>query len=147
MEINKKEIDNTINPIGNLPLPRPIQARKCECDCGYTFHPKRRDQIYLNKQHADFAYNHGKRKAKNRNRNKIEKILLRNDRIFDKHYKPARNVDYVDCHYDVIKAEGFDFAYHAGKGEEDGVDYYFTYNYNYYIYIENKIKMIKILKQ
>jgi len=141
------EIDKVLDLNIDSPLPRPIPERDCECGCGYRFQPKRNDQVYLNKQHADYAYNHGKRKVKNHNRNNIEKILWRNDRILDKHYKPARNVDYVDCHCDVIKAEGFDFAYHAGKAEEDGVDYYFTYNYNYYIYFTNQIKMIKILKQ
>ncbi len=147
MEIDKKEINNTINPKENLPLPRPIQARKCECGCGYTFHPNRRDQIYLNKQHADFGYNHGKRKLKNRNRNKVEKILLKNDNILEKHYKAEGRVERVDRYFDVIKAEGFNFSYHVGKGVEDGIVYYFTYNYNYFIHTLNKIKMIKILKK
>ncbi len=143
MEIDKKEINNTINPKENLPLPRPIQARKCECGCGYTFHPNRRDQMYLNKQHADFGYNHGKRKLKNRNRNKVEKILLRNDNILEKHYKAEWNTKEVVCYFDVIKADGFIFDYNVGKREIDKIEYYFTYNYYYHIYPVNKIKILK----
>ncbi len=147
MEADSRAKDEILEPKANEPLPRPIPVIECGCDCGYTFQPNRRDQMYLNKQHADFAYNHGKRKLKNRNRNKVEKILLKNDNILEKHFKAEWREKEVDCYFDVIKAEGFNFSYHVGKGEEDGIDYYFTYNYNYFIHTLNKIKMIKILKK
>ena len=80
MEVNKTEIEEIIHTKGNNIIPRPIPERNCECGCGNLFYPRRRDNIYLNKQHADFAYNHGKRKAKNQNKVKSEKILLKNDK-------------------------------------------------------------------
>lgn len=41
--------------------PSPIKPRVCACGCGHEFQPKRKDQRYLNKQHADYHYNHTKR--------------------------------------------------------------------------------------
>ena len=52
----------------------------------------------------------------------------------------------VDCHYDVIKTEGFRLAYNIGRKEVDEIDYYFTYNYCYCIFFTNKIEIIKIFK-
>ena len=147
MELNNTEIEEILDPKGSAPLPRPISARECECGCGHSFYPRRRDNIYLNKQHADFAYNHGKRKSKNRNRIKEEKILLKNDNVFDKHYKSERDTKQVDRYFDVIKADGFRFSYHVGKFEKDHIDYYYTYNYYYCIFFLDNIKMIKIFKR
>ena len=147
MVSNNTEIEEILDPKGSTPLPRPISARECGCVCGHSFYPRRRDNIYLNKQHADFAYNHGKRKSKNRNRISVEKILLKNDNVFDKHYKSERNTKHVDRYYDILKADGFKFGYHIGKSEKDNIEYYYTYNYYYCIFFLEKIKMIKIFKR
>jgi hypothetical protein len=63
------------------PIPRPIADRYCKCGCNNLFSPKRVDQVYLNKQHADFAYNRGMRKVKNEKMIEVQKILLKNDKI------------------------------------------------------------------
>ena len=147
MEVNKIETEEILDPKGSTPLPRPISARECECGCGHSFYPRRKDNIYLNKQHADFAYNHGKRKSKNKNRISEEKILFKNDNILDKHYKSERNTKHVDRHYDILKADGFKFGYHIGKSEKDSIEYYYTYNYYYCIFFLEKIKMVKIFKR
>ena len=135
------------NQSHNIPAPRPIGPRECECGCGNYFQPSRRDKIYINKQHADFAYNHGKRKTKNKQRINEEKKLLKNNNILDKHYKSERNTKQVDRYFDTIKAEGFKFGYHIGKHEKDDTEYYYTYNYYYLIFYRNSIKMIKIFKR
>lgn len=131
----------------NTPLPRPIPPVQCKCGCGHTFQPGRRDQIYLNKQHADYAYNHNKRKVKYRNRRKAEKILMRNDGILEKHFKAERHEKCVTRYFDVLKADGFKFGFHIGKLEKDNQEYYLLYNYYYSIYMSDKFKMINIYKR
>ena len=69
MEVESKEMQEVIEIGKKAPLPRPISRRDCKCGCGNEFQPLRKDQIYLNKQHADFGYNHGKRKRKNQEQN------------------------------------------------------------------------------
>jgi hypothetical protein len=87
------------------PVPRPIAERECACGCGVMFQPRRRDQIYLNSQHANYGYNHGKRKEKNKSRSKEEAILAKNDEVLNKHYKSERNSKDVVRYYDVLKAD------------------------------------------
>jgi hypothetical protein len=147
MEAESEEKQEIIELVEKTPLPRPVSPRDCECGCGNRFQPNRRDQMYLNKQHADYGYNHVKRKEKNLNRKKCEKILLLNDNILKKHCTSDRSGKQVDCYYDIIKAEGFKFAYNVGRKEVQEVVYNYTYNYTYSIYLMNKIKMIKILKR
>ena len=144
MEVNKEEI---IDPKGNQPLPRPISERKCKCGCGHYFYPSRRDQIYLNKQHADFGYNHGKRKTKNKNKVNTEKILLKNDNILSRHFNSEKGCKTVDRYLDILIADGFIREYNIGKHEENGVDYYYTYNFYYRILLVNNIKKVKISKR
>lgn len=130
----------------NLPLPRPIPPVECKCGCGHTFQPRRRDQVYLNKQHADFGYNHNTRKTKYRNRRKAEKILWSNDKALGKNFK-NREGNCATCILDALKADGLDLAYVIGTDERDGKKYYYLYNYYYHIYVSNNIKMIKIYQR
>ena len=81
------------------PAPRPIAERICICGCGHSFIPSRRDKVYLNNQHANYGYNHGKRKSKNRNRIRDEKILLKNDNILEKHFKSGKGQDEIERFY------------------------------------------------
>jgi hypothetical protein len=112
------------------PPPSPLAPRICQCGCKLEFGPGRNDQIYLNKQHADFAYNNGIRKRKNASRIKHEKILAQNDRILEKHYKsnPIKD-NRVVVYKAILFADGFDFSYHVGKSEEQGKEYHYTYRY------------------
>ena len=140
-------IDKRITEGPITPAPRPIAERICICGCGHSFIPSRRDKVYLNNQHANYGYNHGKRKSKNKNRISVEKILLKNDNVLDKHYKSERNTKHVDRHYAILKADGFKFGYHIGKSETDSIEYYYTYNYYFCIFFLDNIKMMKIFKR
>jgi len=145
----KQYTDEEIEEIdlrSNLPLPRPIPPVMCKCGCGYRFQPRRRDQVYLNKQHADFGYNHNTRKVKHRNRKNIEKILMRNDSILEKYFKEHKQENCAICFLDALKADGFKVANFIGKNEKDGKEYFFSYNYYFLIGVKENIKIIKIYK-
>jgi hypothetical protein len=124
----------------NQPLPRPIPPLECKCGCGHIFQPRRRDQVYLNKQHADYGYNHNTRKIKYRNRRKVEKILSSNDKVLEKYFKAHRQENCAICYLDALKADGFNKAYHIGKKDIEGDEYFYSYNYYYHIYVSNNIK-------
>jgi hypothetical protein len=131
----------------NQPLPRPIPPLECKCGCGHIFQPRRRDQVYLNKQHADYGYNHNTRKIKYRNRRKVEKILSSNDKVLEKYFKAHRQENCAICYLDALKADGFNKAYHIGKKDIEGDEYFYSYNYYYHIYVSNNIKIIKVYKR
>lgn len=140
--IDKKEV---YDPGTNVPVPRPIASRECACGCKNMFYPKRKDQIYLNRQHANFGYNHGKRKKRSRNRGKEERILAKNDEILHRHYTCEKDMEIVERYFDVLKAEGYMFGYNIGRRENDVV-YNFTYRY-YYSISNEEPKKVKIYKR
>ena len=144
METNKKEI---FDPKGKKPLPNPIPARLCQCGCGNYFYPTRKDNIYLNKQHADFAYNNGKRKTNNSQRLKEEKILLKNDNLLHKHFTSKEGQVEIEQYYDILKADGFKSAYHIGRINKNQKEYYISYTYMYQLFKINEILKIKIRKR
>jgi hypothetical protein len=76
MEAESEEKQEIIEIVEKTPLPWPISPRDCEYGCGNRFQPHRRDQMYLNKQHTDYGYNHIKRKENNLNRKKCENIFI-----------------------------------------------------------------------
>lgn len=147
MKTDNNEINKIIDVSGNAPPPRPILPLECKCGCGHTFQPRRIDQEYINKQHADFGYNHNVRKIKNRNRKEVEKILMSNDRILEKHFKADRLEKCVTRYYDILKADGFNFSLYVGQMVQDNLEYYFLYNYCYHIYMSDNTKMINIYKR
>ncbi|MBG7613136.1 hypothetical protein IU405_12835 [Polaribacter sp. BAL334] len=147
MKSEIKEKIKILNLAENAPLPSPIAPKVCDCGCGNVFQPQRRDQIYLNKQHADFGYNHKTRKVKHQNRKEVEKILRTNDIILEKYYQTQKLENCATCYLDALKADGFNFAYIIGKKEKGGNENFYLYNYYYYTYVTNNIKMIKIYKR
>lgn len=145
METIKTEI---FDPRGIAPLPRPISARKCACGCGHLFYPTRKDNIYLNKQHADFAYNHGVRKAKNAKRIKEERALRKNDDILDLHFKMDQVDNLAECFLKILISQGFHPRYHIGITEKFDKVYYFSYRYSFSLFKdENNLDKIKIYKR
>ena len=144
MEQIKSEI---IDPTSSAPLPSPLSAKECECGCGHSFFPRRRDNIYLNKQHADFAYNHGKRKSKNKHRLIDDKALRKNDNLLDKHFKSEKGQGEIDRFYDILKADGFQSGHHIGRIYQNEKEYHFSYRYMYRIYKSNGVLIIKIKKR
>lgn len=139
-------VEKSVENKSLAPSPRPIAERECACGCGITFHPKRRDQIYLNTQHANYGYNHGKRKEKNKSRTKEEAILAKNDEVLNKHYKSERSSKEVVRYYDVLKADGFMFAYNIGRTEKNGDVMWYSYRY-YYSIANTEPKQVKIYKR
>ena len=140
-------IDKRITEGPITPAPRPIAERICICGCGHSFIPSRRDKVYLNNQHANYGYNHGKRKSKNRNRIRDEKILLKNDNILEKHFKSGKGQDEIERFYDVLKADGFKSGYHIGRINHNEKEYHITYRYMYRIYARNEVLKINIKKR
>lgn len=128
------------------PVPRPIAPRLCACDCGHTFQPRRKDQIYLNTQHANYAYNHGQRKEKNKSRKREEAFLAKNDAILHKHYRSEKDQKIVVRYYDVLIADGFKFQYNIGSTEENGLVLWYSYRY-YYSVVNTEPKQVKIYKR
>lgn len=148
--MNYKELNIDKNEVYNFssgaPVPHPLAIRECACGCGNSFQPRRRDQIFINKQHADYAYNNGKRKESSRIKKKEEAILAKNDMILHKHFLCEKSSKEVIRYFDVLKADGFKFEYNIGSDEYEGVLYYFTYRYCYTI-IKLDPKQVKILRR
>lgn len=147
MKSEIKEKFKILNLAENAPPPSPISPKVCGCGCGNVFQPQRRDQIYLNKQHSDFGYNHKTRKVKHQNRKKVEKILRTNDSILEKYYQTHKLENCATCYLDALKADGFNFAYIIGENEKEGYETFYSYNYLYKTYVTKNIKMIKIYKR
>tara|TARA_B110000503_G_scaffold52260_1_gene84097 strand:+ start:1355 stop:1768 length:414 start_codon:yes stop_codon:yes gene_type:complete len=126
-------------------VPRPIAPIVCDCGCGHEFQPRRRDQKYLNKQHADYGYNHSKRKAKNKNKIQTNKILLKNDQILEKYFNAFKNGKCATCQFDNLKADGFNKSFNIGYAEQEVnkelANIYFSYNYQFLINNNNQIKI------
>jgi hypothetical protein len=135
-----------LDPSSGAPMPRPIAPIECQCGCGIIFQPNRKDHIYLNKQHADFAYNHGKRKETSRIRQKEEAILAKNDKILHKHFICEKELKVVQRYLDVLKADGFQFAYNVGRDEKGDMVYWYSYRY-YYTISQIEPKQVKIYKR
>ncbi len=129
------------------PPPSPIKKRICQCGCSVEFQPTRRDQVYLNKQHADYGYNHLKRKPRDVEKIRQVKVLAKNDRIIAKHFlSNKRHNEAASVYFDVLRADGYDFSAHVGMVEEEGREYFFTFHYFIRIY-PGEPKRVKIFKR
>ncbi len=148
------DIENNIEfePVNDFDMdktpPGPLKPRICPCGCEKEFQPRRRDQIYYNSQHANYAYNHGKRKEKNKNRSIEEKALRKNDDILDLHFKMDQIDNVAECFLKILISQGFRSRYHIGMTEKFDKVYYFLYRYNFYLFKdENNLDKIKIYKR
>lgn len=125
--------------------PNPLALRICECGCENVFQPRRTDHIYLNKQHADFAYNNGDRKEKTKNQDIIEKILRKNDRVCGKYFEADDNNETI-CLLESAKADGLNLSYLIGQSKIDGKQYFHTYNYRFHLFMDGELEKIKIIQ-
>lgn len=125
------------------PPPSPIEERVCKCGCGHTFQPRRRDQVYLNNQHANYGYNHNERKKKMKYINSANKQLLLNDQLLNKYYTSIK-VNPVIIFLDNLKADGFDSSYYIQTKIEDNRTYYYLYKYAFSISQKNNQFLIQI---
>lgn len=124
----------------------PLSTRICACGCENEFQPRRKDQVYLNKQHADHGYNNGKRKNNADTFNKQNKILKKNDNILHDIWSKLNDGRLsVNTTYEVLNILGFDPNYFIGSKSIDNTVYFFSYRYLYCLYNENK--KIKIKKR
>lgn len=130
-----------------FPTISPLAPKICACGCENEFQPKRKDQVYLNKQHADFGYNNGKRKKKTVI-TKQERILRNNDVILDDIWNRLSNgKNEVLCNYELMNLFDFNDAYFIGINNQNDNPIYFTYRYAYTIFFDEKIKYLKIIKR
>lgn len=142
----KEEIINPIESMDSVPPPSPIPERECKCGCGNKFIPTRRDQIYINRQHANYGYNHGKRKQKAKSEVNIQKYLRTNDRVLEKHFMVSQQKEAV-CFLMILNADGFNQQYFIGYGVIDDLGFYYSYNYVFHIYQSEGHKLVKIRKR
>jgi hypothetical protein len=140
----KKDI--VIKEIENVKEPSPIKDRICKCGCKQEFSPKRRDQLYLNRQHANFGYNHGHRKKRAKNESNIQKILRKNNRILEKYHKASGEIE-ATCSLTILIADGFNTTYYVAQTQQEGNSWNFTYDYAYQLYSRNNYKLLKIQKR
>jgi hypothetical protein len=127
-------------------VPGPIAPRFCACGCENLFTPNRMDKFYINKQHYDKAYNNGPRKRRAANRKNHEKILAKNDRILNKHFLNLRFEKFKTVYFDVLEADGFDFAFNIGIEDKDNIRWFFSYKYVYRI-IDSTPKKVLIQRR
>ena len=130
----------------DTPPPRPIPIRDCKCGCGHEFQPNRTNQFYLNKQHADFGYNHGKRKKVREKELEIETTLRHNDRILAK-YHDAYQTEVAVCNLNNLVADSFDRTSFVGCAKVGDEGFYFSYRYMFHIYQAQNQQLIKIRKR
>lgn len=126
-------------------LPYPLSKRICKCGCGIEFQPRRRDNIYLNKQHADFAYNHGKRKKRDPNSAEINKIIRKNDAILRSYYVDPEIREHLP-EFSTLQKAGFNSGCYTGVSTHETLKYYRMYNFIFAPIKENNTVFIKIEK-
>lgn len=142
------EQKTTVNwPIMNnsFPPPNPIPPKECACGCGYTFQPRRRDHIYLNNTHANFGYNHGERKEKNKKAKELNIKLARNERILKK-YHDAFHGNPVVAPLLNLKADGFRDNLFLSIGIENSETCYYLYHFAFVPYQNENQTLVKIFK-
>ncbi len=127
------------------PSPKPIPMKVCACGCGYTFQPTRRDKIYLNNTHANYGYNHGKRKLNNNKKIKLNKKLANNDRLLEKYFNALPGNPIVVLLIN-LKADGFLDALYVSSSLEKNETYYYLYNYGYTLYKKDNQTLVRIYK-
>jgi hypothetical protein len=128
------------------PPPSPLAERICRCGCDIEFQPNRKDQVYLNKQHADFGYNHNIRSKRDANKRVQSKVLANNDRILQKHFRAKKVLNvYAETYLEILLADGYNTSMYVSEDYVKGIRSFFSFNY--YIQIEHgplvKIKIFK----
>jgi len=136
----KKE--ESITP--NFATISPHKERMCPCGCETMFIPRRRDQVYLNSNHANHAYNNGKRKQKSKRQVEAEKQLRLNDKLLAKFYSYFKKTEAVVLSLN-LKAEDFDHSFFIGHSFIGEELYYKSFNYLFREYEKDGIKLTKIL--
>lgn len=142
----KEENIKPIQVVDMVPPPSPIAERECKCGCGHKFTPNRRDKVYINSQHANYGYNHGKRKTKAKSEVSTQKGLRINDRVLEKHFKASKQKEAV-CFLMILNADGFRQQYFIGYNIIDELGFYYSYNYVFHIYESEGHKLVKIRKR
>ena len=124
----------------------PLQKKKCPCGCKESFIPKRRNQIYKNSRHTNFAYNHGKRKLKSYGQKTAENQLRKNDKFLEKYYNLFENEVAIVFSLNLI-SDGFDHSFYIGHESKEDLIYHKSYNYLFHEYELDGRKLTRIIKQ
>lgn len=143
MEENKDK--NIWKPLNAAPEPSPIPMRECACGCGYSFSPSRKDKIYLNNQHANYGYNHGKRKKNSKKLIELNKLLNRNDRLLEEFHGMQKG-NPVSAFLINLKASGFNTTYYLNRTVQEEGEIFYLYRFAYSLYTKNNQTLIKIYK-
>jgi len=117
----------------NQEQPSPIPKRVCACGCGIEFQPRRTNQIYLNKKHADYAHNQRKKKQRIGRDVELEKQLRVNDKVLDKYYKLGQKLN-LQFPVKLLKTEGFDENLTLRSNKE----FFYSYNYAFKLVKQNE---------
>ena len=126
--------------------PSPIDPRICKCACARLFQPRRSDQLYINKKHADKDYHEKVRKPNQINQRVIEKHMRSNNKICEKYFNTTHGNEAI-CLLEALKADGFNSSYLLGHILLKGDKYFMTYNYLMHFFLDDGIKKVKIRKQ
>ena len=121
----------------------PYKRIICPCGCGLSFRPKRSNQIYLNKKHADKAYYQNIKKPQQVNENFYRRWLRSNDKICGKYFN-FYSGETVTCNLESLMTDGFDLSFFMSKVTLETEEYYLCYNYMIHIFEENGIEKVKI---
>lgn len=121
----------------------PYKRIVCPCGCEQSFRPKRSNQIYLNKKHADKAYYQNITKPQQVNENFYRRWLRSNDKICGKYFN-FYSGETVICNLESLMIEGFDLRYFMRKVTLGIEEYHLCYNYMIHIFEENGIEKVKI---
>ncbi len=129
--------------------PSPLAKKICACGCEIEFQPKRSDQIYLNSQHADYAYNNGKRKERYESEKLISKAIRLNDRIAEKFFKCSESLR-PKINLVLLRMEGFQIDAFTRVIQKEVLGQEFQllhlYNFGFRIFNQDKTTMIEIHK-
>lgn len=129
----------------NVKSPSPLAPRICACGCGHEFQPTRKDKVYLNNDHAQFGYNHGKRKERDGNSSKVNKLIRKNDnilRIFFEQGHLRKRLPRLSS----LKDLGFNCGINVANQVIDGKIFLIMYNYRYTLIKRENESYVKIEK-
>lgn len=126
--------------------PRPVGERICHCGCGHSFIPRRSDQIFYSKSHADYHRYHTVHKPQTKIRRDIDSVLRKNDSICKKYFEARLDYGH-DFLLESLIGDGFNMTHYLGTGEYNKKLYAYYYQYMIYIYGDDKGHKRVIIKK
>lgn len=126
--------------------PNPISPRICKCGCSNVFQPKRQDQVFINKKHADFFNYHHVKKPRKEALKKINGFHEINDQLCHELFALDEN-NVTTCSLSKIRKAGFKDDYYHGEITINGEKFRLTYNYYFRCFWMRNTSMVEIRKR